>query len=241
MGNSTNKINAFNNEGHLNELGIASYVSAYKSETLHQLDDSIINHLEDCEICKKEALELFDIEKIIELEEKAEKSSLYSFRYAIAATILLALIGVFYLFTEFKQTDDKPSQNTINTNNNSEEIIQDDKVVGDIVSNNKGENVEFKTSPFYENLLNQNLRASTISNVFPKNGASVKKGDFLSWQSQTEKEWIVKIYNYKEFKVAEYHSNENRVKLSKPLSPGIYYWRLEDENELLYLGKFVVK
>ena len=98
-------------------------------------------------------------------------------------------------------------------------------------------------SPTLERLLDQYQRAGSIEVVSPPIGASVENEIVFAWQGGAGGKLAIKILNNREEEVQNFAPVENRFvfrKVKQALSPGLYYWKLEDENDLIYVGKFFV-
>lgn len=97
-------------------------------------------------------------------------------------------------------------------------------------------------SPTLERLLEQYQRAGGIEVVSPSMGAAVEDEITFAWQGGGEK-LAVKILDNREEELQSFSAVESRFvfrEVKKALPPGLYYWKLEDENDLLYVGKFYV-
>jgi hypothetical protein len=58
----------FNGEGHLNEEGVAFYAEKMLAQEMHQLPPQILQHVTDCQPCKIQCLEVFNILQQLEKE-----------------------------------------------------------------------------------------------------------------------------------------------------------------------------
>ena len=72
------------------------------------------------------------------------------------------------------------------------------------------------------------------------NEAHFKDNITFAWE-QTEHQSIhLIIFNNRGDDIFNTVVEDAVFKYSDPLDPGLYYWKLENEDELLYLGKFFV-
>lgn len=178
------------------------------------------------------------------------------FRWGIAFTsIVVAAIIFFYLF-QSKQTiiNDKVitiDEETIPENTNP--IITDtlNKQVDSQNQNDFAEltGAEFKTLPYFEEWIAENVRSqnnSVVSVFSPTIGENFynKEIIFHLKLNKTSKGIIIKIMNNLEKEIytsaLDDHSTEFNIKVTPEIlkQSGLYYWRIEDENDVLFIGKF---
>jgi hypothetical protein len=110
------------------------------------------------------------------------------------------------------------------------------------------EGPEFKPSAYMEEWISENLRAGNedIDTVFsPQNGSRfISQPVLFSWSGNAG---ILRIMNNAEKEILKttvsprkdgtYSIKINPDKLKKP---GLYYWLIENENEVVYAGKFCI-
>ena len=79
---TTKKIlnHLFNEKGHLNEEGVSLYSDASIKNKLDKLPPKLLEHVEDCLMCKKEIIELYDIVNEIDKIEKPKLVKSRTFR-----------------------------------------------------------------------------------------------------------------------------------------------------------------
>ena len=71
---------------------------------------------------------------------------------------------------------------------------------------------------------------------------SLNKPIVIKWQTEITKKLDAIILNNKEEKVAEILGiTKNAVTFNQQLQPGLYYWKLQTKDDLVYLGKFYVR
>ncbi|MFO7525295.1 MAG: zf-HC2 domain-containing protein [Ignavibacteriaceae bacterium] len=107
----------------------------------------------------------------------------------------------------------------------------------------------FEQSQYIEDWINENIRSSNekIDTVLsPVLGDTIKNNNVIfSWRMVEQEEVSIKIMNNLEEEIYKAVADplqfpDYNVKVSpKTFNPsGLYYWRIEDENEVLYIGKF---
>ena len=108
---------------------------------------------------------------------------------------------------------------------------------------------EFNPSPYYEEWINENLRSGSIlieKVISPKNNDKYSNQPVLfKWQMKENIQVNLVIMNNDEDVIFSTRVPSNSFpEYSLSLSQndfdksGLYYWRIEDEIEVLYLGKF---
>lgn len=98
--------------------------------------------------------------------------------------------------------------------------------------------------PMYERLVDDYRRAGTITVESPKNGFNCRDDLVFAWQRESEDTLYVKIFSNTDELLHMFATAENRYIFKNAavrLQPGLYYWKLEDEEEMKYVGKFFVK
>jgi len=99
-------------------------------------------------------------------------------------------------------------------------------------------------SEFYENLIRDQFRSGVVTVTSPDTGFNVKDVLVFSYEGGEGIKVFIKIFNNKEEELLMLEPDGNTFvfeNVPNKLDPGLYYWKLEDEDEMLYLGKFYVK
>jgi len=108
---------------------------------------------------------------------------------------------------------------------------------------------EFKLNPYYEEWMNETVRSGNVlidKVISPKNNDKYSNQSVLFKWRMTEKIPVnLVIMNNEDdvvfsTKVSEENFPEYSISVSQKVfeKSGLYYWRIEDEIEVLYLGKF---
>jgi len=98
-------------------------------------------------------------------------------------------------------------------------------------------------SPHFENLVNAFTRAPAVKVLSPENGSNVTEEIRFRWEGQARGQISLKIIDRKEKEQLSFTPQENQVFVSEmdsKLPPGLYYWKLETEDRLIYVGKFFI-
>ena len=96
-----------------------------------------------------------------------------------------------------------------------------------------------------EYLIDQGYRDNNFVKVLsPQNGITVQDEVLFNLVSETEQKLYLKILNNEEDLLHKFTLDKNRLLfniIENKIDPGLYYWKLENDEELLQLGNFFVK
>ena len=237
----------FDENLHLNEEGVALYVDALKLNTIEQLPEPVLEHVSECATCKLNIEELFQLleEEVEKPEEqhhffrpRAKLESLNrSIFYRIAAVLLVGfgLYGILRLGLPGRNQG-KIEGSTQNIPPSSGGIDSSSKGTGkSLLSDN------YAVSPELEGLIGVHYRSSDIEVESPTVGERIHGKVAFKWTWGEKEKVILRIVNNKGKEVFLAQTNENGYQFSGTLDRGLYYWRLETTDELVYVGKFLVE
>ena len=237
----------FTEQQHLNENGIALYVDALQVDHLSKLPKEILQHVEHCEECKLQIVEVSDLiqehvkegirqQPLVEGRPAKVYTIMQSYRMA-AIFILAAFIGTLYFLLTQKDSHG-PSKNAelfLSTDSvNVQKEPSSQKPSNDLLAES------FSPSPNLDDLVQTEFRSATIEVISPENGAIVHSPISFRW-SPYGKPLKIKILTNREITIQTSIVQKNTFVTTKTFSPGLYYWKLETEDELLFVGKFFVK
>lgn len=97
----------------------------------------------------------------------------------------------------------------------------------------------FKPTPYLEEMLAYESRSYANNIISPKIGEKCAGAILFQWEKIEEKPIYLKILNNKGTELFSLIPENNQYRFSKKLTPGLYYWKLESENDVLYVGKFL--
>ena len=243
----------------LNELGFHndSFYESYVLGKLTKLEEDLFEeHMLTCQHCRKQLEIIEAIILSIKNSPKIEKSNSIFYnsktksaiiRYSIAASIALFLGGSTYLylqrFNNQKEvvTDAQKSPNDT-THNSKKKNVDSIKIQGKTNISNDKEllALAYKPNPIFENAIDDYLRSGSLVILKPALAAKVKTGDTLrfEWEYHTPTLMLVIFNNAGEI----IFQKEIRTPfiLEDYLKKGLYYWQLENSNESLFTGKFLI-
>lgn len=245
----------FSANNHLSENGIAVYVDAMKLDRIKELPTTIVHHVETCEECKMQIMEVAELfageqyDKTMKhpfFDAKETVSSPYSIIYRIAALFIIAVFaGTIYYFLSNRSPDtiqNKPSltrEEQIHTPAPIDSLPAEQKQS----SKKPPENMiaaNFEPSENFEDLVQMQFRSTTIEVISPEIGEIVENPITFRWKHY-DKPITIKILSNKELTLVSTTVTADSFTTTKKFAPGLYYWKLETENELLFVGKFLVK
>ena len=96
----------------------------------------------------------------------------------------------------------------------------------------------FDPSPYLDEMLTNISRSSNILVISPNNDENFNSDIIFKWEELGGVNIYLKILNNKGEEFFNISTDKNQFHYSQILKPGLYYWKLENEDDLLYLGKF---
>jgi len=100
----------------------------------------------------------------------------------------------------------------------------------------------FKTSPFMEEMVNSySVRSYAITVLSPKIDENVKGNILFQWEEIEQAPIYLKILNNQAVELYSFKPENNQFLFTEKLKPGLYYWKLESEDDVLFVGKFFME
>ena len=99
----------------------------------------------------------------------------------------------------------------------------------------------FEILPYLEGILSDAHRSESVTVLSPEIGETVKDRPTFKWTGMEDETIYLVILDNLGNKRFAFMTDGNQFFLQKKLNPGLYYWKLESEEDLLFLGKFIVK
>ncbi len=252
-------------DGHLTEEGMALYAETLQSENWTALAKEVGLHIEDCSVCHGEALALYallsEMDKPTKDKEVGGKLvQLKILRWAMVA-VLAGLSFYFYRYLDRPNTQDSIQQDRpiANEEVNKEEvtpIVKEEKESTTPKKENtestsiptapasKPDNRDLYASNFVpseqmEALLTDVVRGDDLELIRPKQKAvfQVQENILFEWAGTNEEALFLQIENNKGEKVYQTPLSNLQFNFQADLPPGLYYWRLESEEDLLMIGR----
>jgi hypothetical protein len=255
-----------NTDGHLSDGGILLYADALKLDRTGNVPVEVREHVKDCFSCKRSVQEVYDIVQRLDYAElpphpyldqnKTRSSSSWGIITRMAAVLVVAgglgLLAYVYLSdTDLPVAADEPAAEPADDapvagiEPEPPVLIEPEVVTPEVKSPSERPAdmfaANFEPSLFYEALAGQQFRAQALRVLAPSIGEKASGEMRFSWQGRNIGDMHLQILDNRENTV--YKTTTNRTSYLydvSDLDPGIYYWRLETDEELVYVGKFIV-
>jgi hypothetical protein len=238
----------FTEAGHLNEDGVNLYVDALKLGRREDLGEEIRKHAADCEECKRRVLELHGMLKGVEYQkddlhptldagkESSQRSFPMFWRVAAGFAILVGASAVVsYLFTMRTPERVVAEDQALSRKDTTAVPVPEAKPRRDLYAAN------FTESASLQGFVGQDFRSEGVEIVSPLIGATVKESVVFEWKGEVQSPVVLRILSNRENPVYQSTVSGSRVVVRKDFTPGLYYWKLESNGELVYVGTFRVK
>jgi|WetSurMetagenome_2_1015567.scaffolds.fasta_scaffold179753_1 hypothetical protein len=264
------KLNKFFINEHLTDEAIALFADALALDTIDTLPDLLKNHVDECTQCKKEIIAVYEIIKqdntiknikahpfFVNIDHSKGQNlkirKLYLIKIAAIFVLLLGLGIVVYLFVRSENFLKDETHLSIITKKQNEQVITTESSIkyntleksDKNVSDDKNKLVlNLKKSDLFETLIESHYRSDylevlvpTIAQKFLLNG-SIK----FKFKGEVSSPLIIMIYDNEEKKVFEKDSlTLNSYTFKTQLSSGLYYWKLITNDDLIFVGKFIIE
>ena len=243
------------NNGHLNDEALALSADALMFNEQRLLPVSVQSHQEECVVCKTEVISIY---QILQEEGKiratdtdpfiAQHKFHFNFKYAAVIMAILGISGLVYYFISFKKSSG--NQVIVHTDSLKKRFICDKPLLSakKDSTNHTGLHhnhlaMNMKESPLFENLVSSYYRSNDIEILAPlvKQKYTVSQPIVFKFKGNLSNPVSIIIYRNNEKKIfAKDQITDIEFKLDTTLPPGLYYWKLLRDHELLYAGKFFV-
>lgn len=257
----------FTIEGHLTAEGIALFCETMLKGESVQIPEECREHLEECVECKMKIENLLDFlrqddvspeEQVPDVRARFSQAGIRrlwqsgGFRIAAAFAGLVA-VSVLLYFTFKPNASDRtgtiasgPADTTRQTDLENKSV-QETVPVNDEPARTVSDRTEhkvllaasFKPVPALEAYVSDNLRNGAIEVTEPENNVVYNGTLTFKWKPVEEK-LTFSVRNNLNKTVFETSVETNEFLLSSSFSTGLYYWILENDSEILYVGKFKV-
>jgi hypothetical protein len=234
----------FGPDNHLSGEGIALVVDALRLDRLKELPVDIQTHVEECLQCKQSIVSLYDLvrdEKPLDVLQHpyfGPRAAAGGTIYRIAAALAIVLAGsaiVLYLsgqrpVEETAPPTGLPGARTAPAESSTAVVPREKQFAG-----------RFLPSNDLEGLVGGTLRSSSVEVTSPRVGEEVAGEVRFSWHGGSGPEYTLEVLTNQEARLHSVTVRESRFVFEKKLEPGLYYWKLVDGGELVYVGKFFVR
>jgi hypothetical protein len=260
--------NLFDN-GHLSDESTACYSHALIEGEFSTLPEEILSHVEACADCKDRILEITmflrnpDFSPLIYSRSFKEplhqtRRKWYAYPKRIAAALFMAallLSTYFFIYKDgsilremlFKTSTTNKTKRIEAKQKPQQEIKKihgKNQVPGKNAVTKKNNNLppdNFRVNPNLESMIGTQYRSASTQIISPANNSTLSGEIVFAWKKTTHGPLTLKIINNKNIVAYNYEVKGNRFVFKQTLTPGLYYWKLENHEDLLYIGKFFIR
>lgn len=112
---------------------------------------------------------------------------------------------------------------------------------GGVKTTNRLRPPNFRVNPNLENMIGTQYRSVAVQIVSPLNNSTLHGDIVFAWKKNLHSPLTLKIINNKNEVAYNYAVEGNHFVFKQKLVPGLYYWKLENRQDLLHIGKFFIK
>ncbi|KAA3633187.1 MAG: hypothetical protein DWQ02_13545 [Bacteroidetes bacterium] len=242
------------------------------SGKLDNLPNTVLDHVESCEMCHAEIVELFSILSQIETQSQSVsgdggKSRIINLKpiYRLALVAAVTALAIFFYFRDnpnlqHQSVQEIAADTSSAANDNTLEIAEENTSQKPApntgnplpdqenppISNEPEQDqlyaANFSPSDDYEALIGTTVRSAAVTDIAPKAGSHFNRQEIItfSWDLEKSDLFYVTILNNREEIIIRQEINGSEFSTSKLTTPGLYYWKLENDAEILYVGKILI-
>jgi hypothetical protein len=223
--------------GHLTDEATALYVDALKLGKLNRLPEWMVEHVTECHPCKERITGLYALmpyEGYTGLERHPTFGRLSPARtwYRVAAAVALISIAGAAGFLLLNGPNGPPVHA-------DKPQAHDSTAAHPPTTEHQEFAAAFAEDVEMESLVNFRSRSNGITVDSPGITAEIHEDLTFSWKGFGAA--TIYVYNNRRELQGTIEGQRPPAIWSQALSPGLYYWKLTSEDELLFVGKFLVK
>ncbi len=203
----------FTKKGHLKDMGIAAAADGLRTGDEHSLPIEIQDHFTKCNVCKTEVVDLCML--INHLEKDLDNS----------------------------QSEDLHHSKRWNVYWPWAAILIAGIIIGSIYFGTIPGKTEFRyhTNAELEMLIGDTYRGDHIKIISPSTNQAITSPVYFKWKTDVRPPFELKLFNNSGDLIYRDSVTVYSLSVKKTLKPGLYYWQIDDKNDLLFTGKFIVK
>jgi hypothetical protein len=252
MGTTTPDIQAV---AHLSNEDISLYVDALKLQRTRELPEKVRDHVANCQDCRKEITGLFSIlaeENYAAMgphpyfdsrgEGKDKKVRwVYQIAALVAAGVGISILAYFSYSGGGDGTPRVPNPSSRSAKS-SETVTEESTTVREAEASSEATYAgTFAELPELESLVATETRSAGIDVVTPAIGMVVHQPIVFNWAADGDVSLTLSVLTNKDSIVHTVRAATLPYVLRRSLTPGLYYWKLENREEVVFVGKFLVK
>ncbi len=262
-------METFNN-GHINDrlLSILADALIQNPENVPDVPAVVLDHMEECQECKDKVMDVvlfLGNPKVTALPQKTRQQPLplvetmhnrYFYPGKIAAVFVACAVMLSVYFFVFKAPAPQnrqhgnnidgsitgnhvePTISTVPEQNNGQPVATNTDITRN--TNDLETKSRFTLNPNLENMIGSRVRSGVFEALSPTNNSVVKGIIHFSWKQEQMHPISLKIVSNRGDLLYTFAVSGQAFDFNEKLENGLYYWKLENDNELLYVGKFKV-
>lgn len=210
----TNKsTGSFDDEGHLDDLGVSRYAEALQNRKEAHLSPEVLAHVSECQQCRTEIMSLADL--LVDVQQAPKQinhrqQEIVSWFQRIAAIFLLAGILGTYLW-----------------------FLEQNKPAPAMAEN-------FLPNPAMEAMVDDIYRSGEISIHSPEYQLQLGQKINFHWETTEKGDYTVVILDNTGNEIQRESTQLELLTINPTWPAGLYYWKLLNADDLLFVGKFQV-
>lgn len=174
-------------------------------------------------------------------------SLIKSFRYIISSKrisfAVITVVVLLFLYMLYQSNNNVITNERIASDSIQENIRSNENMLAETAQDLYVTN--FEISPNLEYLINQNFRSDhNIEIISPANESNVIDKIIFEIKNNSNEQLYLRIMDNQGNLVLSPLIKNSKCSVDvaeNKLSPGLYYWKLESDEKLLYIGKFLIK
>ena len=205
------------------------------------------------ELVKTEGPELFpgQAKRALARSQKNFWSRLFIQPALAGAFVLVIVVSTLIFYGEFKKTPRSqklPASQAITSPQTQLQAVPRARTPrpSNLAGKQAGQRTSSKTAPnfvpfpLFEEILSSQVRSLAAEIRSPRLGEVIKSQPVrFEWKGERGP-FFIKILNNRGQEIFRAKTAEHQLAGPPKLPPGLYYWKLETQEELLYLGKFTI-
>jgi hypothetical protein len=252
--------------GHLSDEASAVLVEALRHGKKMDVPENVLNHVETCKECKDKIIDVVTFLRhphaapitVTPVKTRIHRSWYFSKIAAVFAVFALLLSVYFFVIKNpsffgrytSESIDDNPQEEVSQSETTDAAGIKSSKEERTIRRQANGSQrqkmtaqllaLRYQVNPNLENMIGSRLRSGLFEALTPKNNSVLTIPIQFSWKNEFLTPHTLKIVNNMNDLLFQYPVKGNSFEFREKLHPGLYYWKIENQNELLYVGKFFI-
>jgi hypothetical protein len=269
MSDTSSNITFFRTDGHLTEESIAAYTEALLGDDFERLPKEILAHVEHCEACQHEAIELYGLIATLPEKEKEEPDQDEEntdqpqakprtnplWRWALVALTAALALYIYRAMPIAPEAAPKEQQQAPTSTPSQFMDPQQKPVDRPVAESESPKQTEKPTEgtalyaanfvPYeqLESLAGEVMRSAGVEALAPTKEQVFRPGSLVKfqWKNETQTPLQLILLDNHGKELLRHDATTTNFDWQSLQRQGLYYWKLESPDELLFVGKFLLK